>query len=70
MHGNTGLGIGALTRKLIAMHGGSVRAAIAQGGTGSIFRIQLPLTKPTAPTGTSAAATAAFRPGCHRHPSG
>ena len=43
LHGNTGLGIGlALTRKLVALHGGSVQAASAGPGQGSTFRIELP----------------------------
>jgi CheY-like chemotaxis protein len=43
LHGNTGLGIGlALTRKLLALHGGTVKAASAGPGLGSAFRIELP----------------------------
>ena len=42
-HGHTGLGIGlALTRKLVALHGGAVHAASAGVGQGSRFRIELP----------------------------
>jgi len=41
--GNTGLGIGlALTRKLVALHGGTVHAASAGPNQGSTFRIELP----------------------------
>jgi len=41
--GNTGMGIGlALTRKLVALHGGTVEAASAGPGQGSTFRIELP----------------------------
>jgi CheY-like chemotaxis protein/nitrogen-specific signal transduction histidine kinase len=41
--GNTGMGIGlALTRKLVELHGGSVRASSAGPGQGSTFRIELP----------------------------
>jgi signal transduction histidine kinase/FixJ family two-component response regulator len=41
--GNTGLGIGlALTRKLVELHGGTVRATSAGPGQGSTFRIELP----------------------------
>ncbi len=41
--GNTGMGIGlALTRKLVELHGGTVRAASAGPGQGSTFRIELP----------------------------
>ncbi len=41
--GNTGLGIGlALTRKLVALHRGTVHAASGGQGQGSTFRIQLP----------------------------
>ena len=43
-HGHSGLGIGlALTRKLVALHGGAVHAASAGAGQGSRFRIELPL---------------------------
>jgi signal transduction histidine kinase/ActR/RegA family two-component response regulator len=43
-HGNTGLGIGlALTRKLLALHGGMVSARSAGPGQGSTFRIELPV---------------------------
>lgn len=42
-NGNTGLGIGlALTRKLVGLHGGFVRATSAGRGCGSTFRIELP----------------------------
>ncbi|MEO8652949.1 MAG: ATP-binding protein, partial [Ramlibacter sp.] len=42
--GNTGMGIGlALTRKLVQLHGGTVRAASAGPGQGSTFRIELPV---------------------------
>jgi PAS domain S-box-containing protein len=41
--GNSGLGIGlALTRKLVQLHGGSVKAFSAGPGQGSTFRIELP----------------------------
>lgn len=41
--GNTGLGIGlALTRRLVELHDGSVRAFSAGPGHGSAFRIELP----------------------------
>jgi len=41
--GNTGLGIGlALTRRLVELHGGTVRAASAGRARGSTFRIELP----------------------------
>jgi PAS domain S-box-containing protein len=41
--GNTGLGIGlALTRKLVALHGGTVHAASGGQDQGSTFRIELP----------------------------
>ncbi len=44
LHGNTGLGIGlALTRKLVALHGGTVTAFSAGLGQGSTFRIELPI---------------------------
>jgi PAS domain S-box-containing protein len=43
LHGNTGLGIGlALTRKLAALHGGTVSASSAGPGRGSTFRLELP----------------------------
>ena len=42
--GHAGLGIGlALTRKLVALHGGAVQASSAGAGQGSRFRIELPL---------------------------
>ena len=41
--GNTGLGIGlALTRRLVELHGGSIRALSPGAGQGSTFRIELP----------------------------
>jgi signal transduction histidine kinase/ActR/RegA family two-component response regulator len=41
--GNAGLGIGlALTRKLVELHGGTVRAASGGPGHGSTFRMALP----------------------------
>ena len=41
--GNSGLGIGlALTRRLVELHGGTIRAASAGPGHGSTFRIELP----------------------------
>lgn len=61
--GNTGLGIGlALTRKLVELHGGTVRAASAGPGQGSTFRIELPVIgaaaagpRPQAPQGLEGA---------------
>src|SRR5665647_2167415 len=51
LHGNTGLGIGlALTRKLMALHGGRVWAESAGPGHGSTFRIELPAASPAAPS--------------------
>ena len=42
--GNTGLGIGlALTRKLVTLHGGTIRAASGPPHQGSSFRIELPV---------------------------
>jgi signal transduction histidine kinase/CheY-like chemotaxis protein len=42
--GNTGLGIGlALTRKLVTLHGGTIRAASGPPRQGSCFRIELPV---------------------------
>ena len=47
LDGNTGLGIGlALTRKLMSLHGGTVKAASAGQGQGSCFRIELPVDRP------------------------
>ena len=47
LNGNTGLGIGlALTRKLVSLHGGTVKAASAGQGQGSRFRIELPVDGP------------------------
>jgi CheY-like chemotaxis protein len=44
VHGMSGLGIGlALTRKLVELHGGSIRAYSQGPGLGSKFRIELPL---------------------------
>jgi signal transduction histidine kinase/ActR/RegA family two-component response regulator/type II secretory pathway pseudopilin PulG len=41
--GNTGLGIGlALTRRLLQLHGGTIRASSGGPGMGSTFRIELP----------------------------
>jgi signal transduction histidine kinase/ActR/RegA family two-component response regulator len=51
LHGDTGLGIGlALTRKLMALHGGRVWAESAGPGHGSTFRIELPAASPAAPS--------------------
>lgn len=51
LHGNTGLGIGlALTRKLMALHGGRVWAESAGPGHGSTFRIELPAASTAAPS--------------------
>lgn len=56
LHGNTGLGIGlALTRKLLALHGGTVRAASAGPGQGSTFRVELPALGASASTPAPAA---------------
>ena len=57
--GNTGMGIGlALTRKLVELHGGTVRAASAGPGQGSTFRIELPAVGTTAAGQPVEAATA------------
>jgi signal transduction histidine kinase len=49
-HGNTGLGIGlALTRRLIALHGGTVKARSAGTGQGTTLRIELPAVSAPAP---------------------
>ncbi|MDP3761900.1 MAG: ATP-binding protein [Ramlibacter sp.] len=41
--GNSGLGIGlALTRKLVALHGGAIEVASAGPGRGTTFRMELP----------------------------
>ncbi|ROZ79750.1 PAS domain S-box protein [Ramlibacter sp. WS9] len=43
-NGNSGLGVGlALTRKLVELHGGTIRAASEGLGHGSVFRIELPI---------------------------
>lgn len=61
-----GLGIGlALVKKLVAMHGGSVKATSAGIGRGSAFSIKLPILEATesavvAPSGGSPTAVAAF----------
>ena len=60
--GNTGLGIGlALTRRLVELHGGTVRAASAGPGHGSTFRIELP---------SAGAAAAGTRPDTAARPTG
>ena len=57
--GNTGMGIGlALTRKLVELHGGTVRAASAGPGHGSTFRIELPAVAAAAAGHPAEAATA------------
>lgn len=51
LRGTAGLGIGlALTRKLVELHGGTIRAYSRGLGLGSKFRIELPLTAESAIT--------------------
>lgn len=48
--GNAGLGLGlAIVRRLVEVHGGSVRALSAGEGRGSTFEIELPLAASVAP---------------------
>ncbi len=47
-HEGTGLGL-ALTKRLVELHGGRIRAQSAGEGTGSTFQIELPLAPPSAP---------------------
>jgi CheY-like chemotaxis protein/two-component sensor histidine kinase len=50
LRGNAGLGIGlALTRKLVELHGGTIRAFSRGPGLGSKFRVELPLAAQAAP---------------------
>jgi PAS domain S-box-containing protein len=49
-HRQGGLGIGlSLVRSLVELHGGSVSAASAGPGTGSVFTVRLPIAPPDAP---------------------
>lgn len=51
MGGNTGLGIGlALTRRLVELHGGRVRAHSEGQGRGALFEIVLPMEPPAEST--------------------
>ena len=55
-----GLGVGlSLVRRLVGMHGGTVMAASAGSGEGSIFTVRLPLAPGTVPTPRLDAAGAA-----------
>jgi len=63
MHGNSGLGIGlALTRHLVAEHGGSLRADSEGPGRGARFEIVLPLAEPLPAAQQSPAAPRAGNP--------
>jgi len=51
-----GLGIGlSLVRSLVGLHGGSITAASAGAGQGSVFTVRLPLAQPAAATASDAA---------------
>jgi PAS domain S-box-containing protein len=55
-----GLGLGlALARQIVDLHGGQITAESDGPGTGSVFRVVLPLTAPPQPLSASAAAVPA-----------
>jgi two-component system, chemotaxis family, CheB/CheR fusion protein len=61
---NSGLGIGlTLAKKLVEMHAGTIRAESGGRNMGSTFTVQLPLARPPASSGVSAAEPEANLPG-------
>jgi CheY-like chemotaxis protein len=62
LHGNTGLGIGlAITRRLVTLHGGTIRAASAGPAQGSTFRMEVPAASPGSDAAAPPAASAPRR---------
>jgi PAS domain S-box-containing protein len=57
-YGGLGLGL-AITRQLVRMHGGEIRATSPGRGEGSVFELKLPLTSPTGGGAGSSSSSAA-----------